>query len=263
MPTGFYIWLVVFIIIVIGTITKPLWLGENNNASNKEILSDFYLKSINSLIYKIKTATTKEEALILFKELQDKCVQYYKLGYHFQGYNRFDRLYYYIDSIFQNRCKELDCKEKQERIYNEIKNKVQITKQYFEQLIKYSNEDINKYTFQENENDLLIWVDNLYLKTLENKLNEVISLINQNNEKGKELEEQGNFKEAAIFYEKNLVIDYSDKLCIDRLLIVYRKLKDYENEKRICELAIQKYSSKKYKDRLLTIEDKITKASKP
>ena len=220
-------------------------------------------KRIANLLRSLPYAQTTNEAYNIFSALSAEYQSFYNSGYYFQGYRQVDRIIAKAEKIYKTRCKELDNKEKQERIYNEIKNKVQITKQYFEQLVKYSNEDINKYTFQENESDLLIWIDNLYLKTLEHKLNEIISLINQNNEKGKELEEQGNFKEAAIFYEKNLTIDYSDKLCIDRLLNVYRKLKDYENEKRICDLAIQKYSGKKYKDRLLTIEEKITKASNP
>lgn len=259
MPTGFYIWLVVFIIIVIGTITKPLWdtpvTPKKEESPNIERAKNV-VSVIIQLRKELETTNNIEYAETLLDNIRDCVYEFYRLGHQFEGLPTPEDKMYFINKAYESTCKRIERMEK-------IKDKVQITEQYFEQLVKYSNEDINKYTFQESENDLLVWIDNLYLKTLEQKLNEVISLINQNNEKGKELEEQGNFKEAATFYEKNLTIDYSDKLCIDRLLIVYRKLKDYENEKRICEIAIQKYSAKKYKDRLLTIEDKITKASKP
>ena len=256
MPTGFYIWLLLFIIIVIGTITKPLW-NTPNTPKQKESPNIERAKNMFSVIAQLhnelKTTNNIEYAKTLLDNIRDCVFEFYRLGYQFECCPTVEDKMYFINSTYESTCKRIELMEK-------IKNKVQITQQYFEQLLRYSNEDINKYSFKENENDLLVWIDSLYLKTLEQKLNEVISLINQNNEKGKELEEQGNFKEAAIFYEKNLIIDYSDKLCIDRLLIIYRKLKDYANEKRICELAIQKYSAKKYKERLITIEAKINKA---
>lgn len=259
MDTDFYIWVAVFVIWLIGTITKPLW-NTPVTPKKEESIEDKRVKNLTSSITQLhnelKTTNNIEYAKTLLDNIRDCVFEFYRLGRKFECCPTAEDKMYFINRSYKSTCKRIERMEK-------IKDKVQITKQYFEQLVRYSNEDINKYTFQESENDLLIWIDNLYLKTLEHKLNEVISLINQNNEKGKELEEQGNFKEAATFYEKNLIIDYSDKLCIDRLLIVYRKLKDYENEKRICEIAIQKYSAKKYKDRLLTIEDKINKASKP
>lgn len=84
------------------------------------------------------------------------------------------------------------------------------------------------------------------------------------NNKGIELEKQGKIQEAIKVYEKN--ISYGDcnaTHSYDRLLVLYRKQKDYENEKRICELAISTFKTeKKYKDRLEKINNLINKTKK-
>lgn len=80
------------------------------------------------------------------------------------------------------------------------------------------------------------------------------------NNKGIELEKQGKIVEAIAIYEENIKGDcYPAMHSFDRLLVLYRKAKDYENEKRIAEKAISLFSGNKYKERLQKIKLLISK----
>ena len=80
------------------------------------------------------------------------------------------------------------------------------------------------------------------------------------NNKGMELEKQGKIAEAIAIYEENIKGDcYPAMHSFDRLLVLYRKSKDYENEKRVAEKAIYLFSDNKYKERLQKIKLLISK----
>ncbi len=93
------------------------------------------------------------------------------------------------------------------------------------------------------------------------KYNVLLPKCVNNNNLGISYEKQGDIESAIEVYEKNVLPDsYPAQHAYDRLLVLYRKQKDYENEKRICKLAISIFKTeKKYKDRL----EKINKLIKP
>ena len=58
------------------------------------------------------------------------------------------------------------------------------------------------------------------------------------NMKGKELENAGNIDEAIPLYEANLIDQFMGTHPYERLRIIYRSRKDYENAIRVCQSAI-------------------------
>lgn len=84
-------------------------------------------------------------------------------------------------------------------------------------------------------------------KIYEKKLKQCAAL----NNKGITFEKEGKIKSAINNYEKNIESDYPARHSYDRLLILYRKAKDIDNEIRVCELATIIFpDDDKYKDRL-------------
>ncbi|WP_092113501.1 hypothetical protein [Prevotella sp. KH2C16] len=83
------------------------------------------------------------------------------------------------------------------------------------------------------------------------------------NNKGIKLEKQGKISEAISVYEDNIKGDcYPARHSFDRLLVLYRKAKDYESEKRVAIKAISLFPETKYKERLKKIELLISKQNK-
>ena len=81
------------------------------------------------------------------------------------------------------------------------------------------------------------------------------------NTRGKELEKAGLVNQAIRLYEKNIGYDcYPATFSFDRLMILYHKAKDYENEKRVILRALDVFNSpsliSKYQNRLAKIEQK-------
>jgi len=62
------------------------------------------------------------------------------------------------------------------------------------------------------------------------------------NNLGIEYEKKGNIKMAIQAYEENIELGYPATHSYDRLIVLYRKEKDYENEKRILKSAIDLFS---------------------
>ena len=78
----------------------------------------------------------------------------------------------------------------------------------------------------------------------------------ERNNKGTELEKAGKISEAIALYEENIKPGcYPALHSFDRLLVIYRKNKDYKNELRVCKRAISVFKTmEKYKVRLEKIE---------
>lgn len=58
-------------------------------------------------------------------------------------------------------------------------------------------------------------------------------------EKAREAETEGNLEEAAGFYEQLIKENRPDEFPFDRLMIIYRKLKQYKDELRIINKGIK------------------------
>ena len=86
---------------------------------------------------------------------------------------------------------------------------------------------------------------------------------------GKENEQNGNLKIAIKYYEKNIEEGFVGNHPYDRLAIIYRKNKDYENETRVLNRAIEifhelsKTSSRGYiKPKLEKFQERLIKVEK-
>ncbi|MDR1004599.1 MAG: hypothetical protein LBL97_06310 [Prevotellaceae bacterium] len=88
---------------------------------------------------------------------------------------------------------------------------------------------------------------------------------------GMAAERVGNIEDAIRIYEKNIILTRVFAThSFDRLLVIYRRMEDYVNEKRVCKAAISKFGKKtqykqlaeKYRKRLITIQDKLSKQLK-
>jgi tetratricopeptide (TPR) repeat protein len=69
------------------------------------------------------------------------------------------------------------------------------------------------------------------------------------NIKGKELEKSGRINEAIELYEKNIAEEFDGNRPYDRLAIIYRKRKQYDEEIRVLEKAIAVFENKVHPDR--------------
>lgn len=82
-----------------------------------------------------------------------------------------------------------------------------------------------------------------------------------NNNRGITLEKSGKIKDAIDVYENNIYGDcYPACHSFDRLMILYRKQKDYENEIRVIERAIEVLCPR-YPDLLPKYEQRLQKAT--
>lgn len=83
----------------------------------------------------------------------------------------------------------------------------------------------------------------------------------QLNNEGIRLEKEGEIEEAIKLYEKNVnEVKYPATHSYDRLMVLYRKQKDYENEIRVIKLAIEMFpKDEKYQKRLITATKKLEK----
>lgn len=91
----------------------------------------------------------------------------------------------------------------------------------------------------------------------ERRLSECVEL----NNKGIELEKNGEADAAIEVYEKNIKPGcWPARHSFDRLLVLYRKRKDYTNELRVCKAAIELFEGEvKYKEKMVKINKRINK----
>jgi tetratricopeptide (TPR) repeat protein len=75
------------------------------------------------------------------------------------------------------------------------------------------------------------------------------------------LESTGNSKEAVKLYQQSLKSQHRDEKAYDRLMVIFRKMKDYKNESLIIQRAIKAFEAF-YHDRSIRVSKKIAGASK-
>jgi len=63
--------------------------------------------------------------------------------------------------------------------------------------------------------------------------------IDERNKIAKDAEEEGDVNKAVRFYEQNISEDHADKFAFERLMIIYRKQKEYKNELRVIKRGIE------------------------
>lgn len=116
----------------------------------------------------------------------------------------------------------------------------------------FADEDGDGYvTIDESKFNLMQVKKDAYKKAKE-RMTTTVAL----NNKGSEQEKSGDEEAAIATYEECIKTGYPAAHAYDRLLALYRKRKDYINEKRVCQLAIDTFKNEqKYKDRLSKIDD--------
>jgi len=73
--------------------------------------------------------------------------------------------------------------------------------------------------------------------------------VEERNQAAREAEKDDDLNKAIRFYEQNIREDYADKFAFERLMIIYRKHKEYENELRVIQRGIEVFQ-KKFKERV-------------
>ena len=63
--------------------------------------------------------------------------------------------------------------------------------------------------------------------------------IEQRNSEAREAEQDDNLAKAIKLYEQNIRENYADEFAYERLMIIYRKQKEYEKELRVIERGIE------------------------
>lgn len=71
---------------------------------------------------------------------------------------------------------------------------------------------------------------------------------------GIELEKSGDIRGAIALYEENIAMHSTAIHSYERLMIIYHRLKDYENEKRVIDIAIQVFDAYNINDANLKIK---------
>lgn len=77
------------------------------------------------------------------------------------------------------------------------------------------------------------------------------------NNEGIALEKEGRVDEAISIYEENIADGYPATHSFDRLVVLYRKKKDAENEKRVIHRAFEVFGESTYSDKLKARLNKI------
>lgn len=98
---------------------------------------------------------------------------------------------------------------------------------------KAKQKGFNNFVISKYEFDCIIEIQ----KKLEEK-NRILSLTSYLNNKGIALEKEGKIEEAIKIYEENIKLEYPATHSYNRLMVLYRKQKDKENEIRVIKIAI-------------------------
>lgn len=94
------------------------------------------------------------------------------------------------------------------------------------------------------------------------RFSKALSETASNNNIGIDFEKKGNIYGAIEMYEKNIDIAYPALHSYERLMILYRKEKRYNEEIRVIEKAIKDFPVKSHKTYILKWKDRLEKAKK-
>lgn len=91
-----------------------------------------------------------------------------------------------------------------------------------------------------------VTMNTFYIEELDRRLadkkkkDKLLKKCAERNTRGQELEKEGKIKQAITIYEKNIEDEcYPATHSFDRLMILYRKQQDYDNEIRVINRAIE------------------------
>jgi hypothetical protein len=73
--------------------------------------------------------------------------------------------------------------------------------------------------------------------------------IEERNKTAMQAEQEKDVNKAIRFYEQNIREDHADKFAFERLMVIYRKDKEYKNELRVIKRGIEVFQ-KKFKERV-------------
>src|SRR5436190_14191698 len=73
--------------------------------------------------------------------------------------------------------------------------------------------------------------------------------IEERNKTAMQAEREEDVNKAIRFYEQNIREDHADKFAFERLMVIYRKDKEYKNELRVIKRGIEVFQ-KKFKERV-------------
>lgn len=123
-------------------------------------------------------------------------------------------------------------------------------------LKEYSDGDGKKYIVVKKD----IWQKALEEKNRQNEIEKELVLTAQLNNEGIRLEKEGKEEEAICVYEKNIIRKCTARHSYDRLLVLYKKRKDSNNELRIAKIASSIFPQElKYKTRFENLIDRENK----
>lgn len=153
-------------------------------------------------------------------------------------------------------------------LYNSGGEKVTVNVPKDQILVKVSQEDktiyfldtktyinLDKYTDEDGSDYIVVkkktWEEASKKMAIRQKENERFAMIAQLNNEGIALEKEGKEDEAIAIYEKNVSIKCDATHSYDRLLVIYKRRKDTDNEIRIAKIASCVFPENvKYRNRL-------------
>jgi len=68
---------------------------------------------------------------------------------------------------------------------------------------------------------------------------QLVLKVDERNKTARQAEKDGDTNKAVRFYEQNISEDYADRFAFERLMIIYRKQKEYKNELRVIKRGIE------------------------
>lgn len=68
---------------------------------------------------------------------------------------------------------------------------------------------------------------------------QLVLKVDERNKTARQAEKEGDINKAVRFYEQNIGEDYADRFAFERLMIIYRKQKEYKNELRVIKRGIE------------------------
>ncbi|WP_199559929.1 hypothetical protein [Enterococcus sp. CR-Ec1] len=86
-------------------------------------------------------------------------------------------------------------------------------------------------------------VDDNIIETYDSNKRNLFEKSVENNLTGRELEKSGKIDEAIELYERNVSDRFEGNYPYDRLAIIYRKRRDYDNEIRVLRTAVEVFEN--------------------